>query len=347
MELEIYSGSDGLAQIQPDWEALEARTDCHIFQTFAYAQLWQTTVGEPSGATPLIAVVREGDTAVGIFPVCRVRVAGIPVLTWLGGPSLLDYGDVLFDTAASSVAVDEFIGTALTTLREHARGSLLYLVNVREDAQAMAALRARLRVYKESTAPYVEIGGDFDAYLRSLGKMRHEIERRRRRITEAGSVELGLLCPGDPRVGPTMQWLIDHQQERFKGHLGESRSREHRHAAYRMEQAVHDPHSRIATLSLDGTLIAALLHVVYRGRMYCLMPTFDTQYAQYAPGRLLQARVIEMCFEERLNPCDFGWGDEAYKYQWTKLDVSLTTFTSEGADGALLVAVAELARRIT
>jgi len=110
---------------------------------------------------------------------------------------------------------------------------------------------------------------------------------------------------------------------------------------------VHDPHSRIATLSLDGTLIAALLHVVYRGRMYCLMPTFDTQYAQYAPGRLLQARVIEMCFEERLNPCDFGWGDEAYKYQWTKLDVGLTTFTSEGADGALLVAVAELARRIT
>ncbi|MDR3686531.1 MAG: GNAT family N-acetyltransferase [Coriobacteriia bacterium] len=336
-----------MAQIRGDWEALENRTECYIFQTFAYAQIWQKTVGEPSGATPLIAALRQGDAVVGIFPACRVLVAGVPILAWLGGPGLLDYGDVLFDATASSIDVDEFVGDALDALRREVHGALLYLTNVRNDAKAFGALHKRLRVYKQTAAPYVEIGDDYDAYLLSLDKnVRHGIRRLERRLAEAGETEYRMLAPGDPDLSPTMRRLIDLQHARFKRHLGDTKSRQTRYAAFRMEQASQNPHSRVATLRLNGTLIAASLHMVYRGRMYCLMPAFDPEYFQYSPGMLLQARVIETCFAEGLNPCDFCWGDEPYKYQWTKLDVPLTTFVSDRTDGALLVAVAKIARRI-
>jgi len=347
MELEVYAGSEGLSGLKTSWEALEARPDVHIFQTFAYAELWQKTVGEPSGAVPLIAVLREGGTVVGIFPACRVLLGGIPILTWLGGPTLLDYGDVLFDAAACSTPIGEFIDQALVLLRKHGWGSLLYLTNVRDDAQAIAALRERLRVYKKSAAPYVEIAGDYDAYLLSIGKnMRHEVRRRSRRLAEAGRVEYRLLAPGDPDIASAMRRLIALQQARFSGGLGHTATQDRLHAAFRMEQAMHDPHSRVAVLSLDGALVAASLHIVYRGRMYCLMPAFDAQYAQYSPSLLLKARVLQTCFEEGLNPCDFCWGDEAYKYVWTKVDVPMTSFVSAGTEGALVLAVAGIARRI-
>ncbi len=86
--------------------------------------------------------------------------------------------------------------------------------------------------------------------------------------------------------------------------------------------------------------------VVYRGRMYALLNSFDPAYSQYSPGRALHAADIRACFENGWTPYDFCWGDEPHKYAWTSLDTRLTTFVANDAAGALAAAVVNSKRRL-
>jgi CelD/BcsL family acetyltransferase involved in cellulose biosynthesis len=343
---EVHEGSDGLAGLRSAWESLEATGADHIFQTYAHADLWHRTVGEPSGARPIVVTLREGERVVGIFPACRVRQNGVPLLTWLGAPQILDYGDVLFDGEATDTPIDDFVGESLRLLARDARGALLYLTNVREDARAFEPLRSRLRVLKESIAPFVPIVGTWDEYLASAErKLRQDLGRRQRRLSEQGRTELRLLDPGDPDVAPALQALVAFQRARFDTPLNRTHLFDERYLEFRTRQAA-DPGYRVAALYLDDACIAAGLCAVFRGRLCWLVPGFDREYAAYSPGLLLIGFVIRSCFENGWDPFDFGWGDEPHKFRWTDSGVTLTTFVSDDVKGAVLAAATTSRHRI-
>lgn len=333
---ELFGGAEGLAAVSAEWEALESRTGCHLFQTCSYARLWQEKVGTPSHSRPIVIALRERGKVVGLLPLCRTSAGGIPVLTWLGGPSLLDYGDALFDRASSTTPAGQFVATALELARDRDRSSLLYLPNVREDAVALEALRTRLRVLKRGAAPYVTIEGDFDGYFCSLGKnLRRTVLRGTRHLSELGELEFELFGPADQQAEPTIRRLLSLHLTRFGRRRTRSPLADARNAELRVAQATRDPHGLVGSLTLDGTVIAASFNPVYRNRMYCLMTAFDERYAEHSPGVILHMHMIRSCFERGWDPCDFCWGGEPYKYFWTDRDVPLTTFVSEGPAGAL------------
>jgi CelD/BcsL family acetyltransferase involved in cellulose biosynthesis len=344
---EVFEGDEGLARLRDPWRSMELRSAQHVFQTFDYAQRWQETIGKASGATPLVVALIEHGEVVALFPACRHRVGGIPALTWLGGPRILDYGDVLFDADSAETPIDRFVSDSLALLRKHSRGSFLYLTNVREDAHAIGPLLGSLRVLRYSAAPYLEISGTYDELLASLTRnMRGGLKRCDRRLAEAGDLEYRVLAPGDAGIRAAMEFILATQQARFAGGLQTTSLFDEHHVRYRIEQAVNDPHSRVTVLSLDGTTIAASLTVVYRDRMYALMNSFDPDYSQCSPGRALHAADIRACFEHGWSPYDFCWGDEAHKYLWTTLDTRLTTLVANDAAGALASAVVSGKRRV-
>jgi CelD/BcsL family acetyltransferase involved in cellulose biosynthesis len=344
---EVFEGDEGLARLRDPWRSMELRSADHVFQTFDYAQRWQDTIGRPSGATPLIVALIEHGEIVALFPTCRQRLRGVPVLTWLGGPRILDYGDVVFDADSAETPIDRFVGDSLALLRKHARGAPLYLTNVRDDAQAIGPLLGGLRVLRYSAAPYLEVQGTYEQLLASLTRnMRGSLKRCDRRLAEAGQVECHVFAPGDPGIQAAMEFMVAEQRARFADGLGRTDLFDENHVRYRMEQATNDPHSRVTVLSLDGTTIAASMTVIYRHRMYALMNCFDPDYSQYSPGRALHAADIRSCFEHGWSPYDFCWGDEAHKYTWTSLDTRLTTFVTNDAAGALASAIVTSKRRV-
>jgi CelD/BcsL family acetyltransferase involved in cellulose biosynthesis len=336
---ELHEGAHGLADLRPEWEALEAAGINHIFQTWAHADLWQRTVGEASGAKPLLVALREDGRLVGIFPACRVRESGLPLLTWLGAPRALDYGDVIFDPAAAETPLDEFVHESLRLLSRAAGMAFLYLPNVRDDARAFAALSGRMRVLRHSSAPFIPIVGTWEAYLATRGRdLRHELKRRTKRLDEEGINAFALLEPGDPGVAEAVEALGGFQRSRFDVIGARSSLFDEHFARFRELQATTDPHSRIATLRFEGRIIAVSLDAVFRGRLYSVAPGFDNSFARFSPGALLKAFVIRSCYENGWDPCDFGWGDEAYKYRWTSQEVRLTTFAGADAAGSVLAA---------
>ncbi len=346
MAFELYEGADGLHQLKREWEALEVSSAPHVFQTYAYVQLWMRTVGAASGATPMIVVGREDDKVVGIFPACRIRNNGMRLIAWLGGPRALDYGDVLFDAAGANTTVDHFVGEALDILSRGARSELLFLTNVRGDATAIEPIRARLRVVKQTSAPYVPIEGTYDDYLASRGRsLRYNLSRKHRRLGLVGDVEMEFLEPGDPQVLPTMERLVEFVRARHNTAGNRTDLFEESYVLLRTGLAT-SPAGLVSRIRVDGATISASLHALHRRRLYCLIVGFDDSYATYSPGQLLHGFIVRSCFERGWEPYDLGWGDEPYKYEWTDLEEPLTSFVGDDAKGALYAAAIATGRRL-
>jgi CelD/BcsL family acetyltransferase involved in cellulose biosynthesis len=347
MLYELFEGDEGLSRIEDAWRSLESRSDCHVFQTYDYARRWQDTIGGSSGATPLVVALTENGRDVAVFPACRYRINGIPFLTWLGGPASLDYGDVLYDAESAETSVEEFVTTSLSLLGKRARGAVIYLTNVREDAHAFPALDARLRVFKRTSAPYIPIEGAWQEFIASLGRnKRKRLARRERLLSGAGVAEFRDMRHGDPDIASAMEFIITAQRERFPGPFNRTALADDKYARYRMEQAVNDPLSRMQTLFLNGTMIAAGLTVVYRNRLYCLLNSFDSDFAKLSPGAHIRAANVRACFENGWDPCDLCWGDEPDKFWWTSHATPLVTFVSNGAAGTVMTGLASGRRRI-
>jgi len=344
---ELFSGISGLDRVAEAWFALEQRCHCQTFQTYEFARLWQDNVGERIGARPLILTYAENDRVSAVFPACVTPHGPLRLLTWLSGPDLQDYGDVLRD-ADSSLSADEFVAEALLRLRREARTALLYLTNVRDDAVASAPLAKRLRVLKQSAAPFVRIEGEFDEYLRSLpSDKRHHLERCWRRLSETGEVRLEVLAPGDAGLGETFAWIVGHKLERF-ARLGEHDvlldpgTRE-----FRMAQATSHPDSRVARMTVDGTLVAAELVCVRNGRLCTLVPGFDDSWAHLSPGKMLHYLLLCDCFERGFDTFDMGWGTQRHKFVFTQTAVAMTTFVDRGPGGAALSAALRAKRALS
>ena len=342
---EIFEGSDGLTSVGTLWAGFEAVGADQVFQTFEYAQLWYSAIGASIGATPLIVTLREDGKVVGLFPACRVRQFGVPLLTWIGAPRVLDYGDVLFDPGAAT-PVEEFVEVSLQRLAQRAPMALIYLPNVREDARAVAGLHRFLRIFRETTAPYVPIVGTWEAFLARRGRdLRKDLSRPLRRLEERGRVEFEMLSARDPGLEAALQALVSFQRARFDGAVNRTNLFDDRYVEFRRRQAM-GPYGRIAVLRVDGVPIAAALGALYRGRYYSVVPGFDHAFAAFSPGVLLKGFVVRTCFENGWDPCDFGWGDEPHKYRWTDTETKLTTFVSADWKGALLSAAATARHRI-
>lgn len=332
---ELYEGSEGLERLRTDWEALEPAGAKTVFQTHRFVSLWMEYVGTSCHAQPLVATLREEGRVTGIFPACRLRRHGVSLLTWLGGPYVLDYGDVLFDSETADA--NEFVTRSLDLISRHARGAFTYLVNVRNDATAFAGLDERLRPFKFGTAPYLPIEGSFEDYLKSRSRdLKKSLNRRLRRLGETGDVAFSMLSPNDPGIEPAMERLVAFQRHRFNEPGTRTILFEEDYVRFKVAQALRHPASRLLVLTCDDTIVAASLHVVHNGTFCGLTSGFDPEYAAYSPGGLIQRFAIEQCFVHGWTCYDFGWGDESYKYDWTDLEEPLTTFIDGGVAGAAL-----------
>lgn len=331
-----------MAKIVPAWDGLAERCPAHIFQTTAFVQAWTRTVGAKLSATPLVITRGRGDDIAAIFPACLVSEGPIRLVTWLGGPHVLDYGDILIDPARCDITADEFVAESLGLIRTHAHGAMLYLTNVRDDAVVGEALHSKLCTYKQSAAPYILLNGTYDEYLASLGKKRrHNLERLARKLGRCGHMDFKLLGGGDAGFEETVRAIVGLQKARY----------ESRHAApifgpcyerFRIEHALADPCVTVGSLSVDGVLAAGTLQCVRHGRLYYLITTFDDAFAECGPGRVATLRLLEHAFDSGVEVFDFCWGTERYKYEWTSTEERLTTFVDDGPAGRLLRAAGKL-----
>jgi CelD/BcsL family acetyltransferase involved in cellulose biosynthesis len=305
----------------------------------AIAPLMHRHVVEPSDARTH-TMIRHADDR----PLTEVSPDACAV--YFGASYHADYATLLAHPANMPAAADAVVDY-LARARTEAEFDPWAIVDLRRLRQAdpatdilAAAFATRemaegwtLNVEREDVCPVVRLpeGGDFEAYLGTLGKKeRHEIRRKVRRAKSAGTIEL--VESTDP-VADLDDFIDLHQrkwgeQGLFPDNEGGAQARVFARRLFELfgqatsgSNAIPEhPTIHLGFLTLDGKRIAAEIHFETAGSLLYYNAGVDPDAKTLSPGVVQLERLIRRAIERGKCRVDLLRGDEPYKYEWGARD---------------------------
>ena len=307
------------ALVEPWRELLEKDPAASVFHTPQYLAVWWAEFG--AGATLGVIEVLDGETLRGIVAVIRRD----DVLTFAGDHDSTDYrGPVSAPEDRVAVAGAVLDAVADDDWRMFEMDGLAGDSGWPE-AFARAAAERGFPVTESQTeaCPRVAIPGSWEAYLASLpGKMRHEINRKARRLErDAG--------PYTVRTA-TEETLDDDLEAFFEMH----RSSDGPKGRFMHEgmatffgsfawMLFSQGWLRLATLEVGGEPWAGVYAFRSGSDWDVWNSAYDHRRRELAPGMVLMAECIRLAAEEGCTTFDLLRGTEPYKYRFGAADVPL------------------------
>lgn len=152
---------------------------------------------------------------------------------------------------------------------------------------------------------------EFSAKLPS----RNNLRRLTRRLGERGSLIFEVAATPE-QCDVAMEALIKYKRERSLETIGYDPLDRPGYRDYlnKARELVY-PSGPVCvfTLKLDDRVIAANFCCLAGSRLIGQICSFDPQWYEYSPGRLLFEKIFEWCFSNGVTFYDFGIGDETYK----------------------------------
>jgi CelD/BcsL family acetyltransferase involved in cellulose biosynthesis len=319
-QIEEISRADQFEALRPEWDALLARAEASLFQSWEWQWSWWRHYGR--GRLCLLTARRDG-ALVGIAPLMLGRYYGLPMrrLQFIGTLGT-DYMDLILARGEEEPLIDAFL-QAIAERRD--RWDLVDLQQIRGSSPLARATAPppchTLRLHQEQ-CPFVALPGTWDEYTGSLGKsLRKNIGYYRRLMEREHATEIETVANG--HLPEAMEEFFALHQARWRrrrlpGAFAGSRIRRFHHevAARCLERGW----LRLHRLRLDGQTRAVLYCFNYGGKGYYYQGGFEPTLARYSPGTVLTAHAIEDAIQLGAAEFDFLRGDEPYKYAWKASD---------------------------
>ncbi len=299
------------------WQALLPLSATNtVFLTPGWQQLWWSHFRAQRDL--MLLTIHQGDAVVGVAPMTLDRRK----VSLLGSKDVCDYLDFVLPeehcTGGLSAIFDHLEPLAWSTLALH---------SLPGESPTLPALQrlARERGYaasvdQEDVCPRLELPGDWETYLGSLGKKdRHELRRKLRRLEGSGDVRY--YAAGDPAA------LDSDMDDFFRLH----RMSMHDKAAFMdapmeaffrdmMGSLIREGAGKLLLLEVNGQRAAAIFCFDYAGKRLLYNSGYDPQFASLSVGLLLKAHAIRDAIECGLSQYDFLRGNEPYKYDLGGVD---------------------------
>jgi CelD/BcsL family acetyltransferase involved in cellulose biosynthesis len=271
---------------------------------------WWRHYGDDADLSVEVAF-RDG-RLVGALPLCIQPRYGLRVLTFLGGDQS-PLADMLVEDEEGVAVPAELMRRAAASRHDFAD---LFGLPVGSRLAAAAGPTA-VRLIERAEAPVLDLDRPWDEVYRSRisTKQRGQHRRRRRRLDEAGRVEVDIARTHDELEHAiedafrlhALRWNGRPDGSRFATPTG---IRFHRRAI----QALADIDvARIVTLKLDGHAIAFHYYFLLERRMYVHRIAFDPTFSRFSPGLLNTLDAIEAATDEGATRIEFLGGADRYK----------------------------------
>jgi CelD/BcsL family acetyltransferase involved in cellulose biosynthesis len=73
----------------------------------------------------------------------------------------------------------------------------------------------------------------------------------------------------------------------------------------------------IWVLRSNGKPVAYEYHLRYKDKVHAMRADFDETYRNHHPGSVLDARIVQALFNDRVREYDLGGSADLYKLNWT------------------------------
>lgn len=304
----------GLVALAPQWDELVAampRPSPYLLH--AWVLEWWRAYG--AGARLAVQVAERDGRLAAVLPFVVVSRLGIRRLRFLGSEQSA-LGDALLAEGEDPQLVDELLERA----RAAGGYDLLDVFGLPGQSRLARALgSSHAQLIERTEAPVRSSTGGFEAVSErklSAGR-RREGRRRRRRLEELGTLELGVASTPEA-LDPAFADALEVHRLRWEGRpdgsdLGSERGARFQRNALMALAAGDVP--RIATVRLDGRLIAFQYYFSLAGRMYGHRSGFDPAMHAYSPGLLCRYEALAAASEEGLTRVEFLGGGEDYKVE--------------------------------
>jgi CelD/BcsL family acetyltransferase involved in cellulose biosynthesis len=160
-------------------------------------------------------------------------------------------------------------------------------------------------------APYASAEAFLDA--RSASR-RQSIRRKLRRIAREGEVRLHVHGPDE--VEAAVGW-IDRIAAGQKARYGDSPPIPDRLLEALARRGITSGVANFSTLQLDGRNVSYMVGLTGAARFHMAMCTFETQYAELAPGVVHFHQLFDWMIARGIRWFDMGRGHFDYKRDWT------------------------------
>jgi hypothetical protein len=304
---------------------LQMKFPC-IFCTWEWIYTWWEHFGKAYDL--FIMFVYEESSLKGILPLAAQRMVlrnGYmtgSVLSYCGAREL--YPDHL-DIICSEEDANFSLTAILYFLKTHTHEwDLMYIPYVSEESKLLSFfgegnLAFTSNIKNISVAPYVNISGCFEDYIKSL-KKKHK-ENLRNRIKKLYSEHIIKYESCDPsQYSDGLNTLFDLHKRRaskkkIKSSLDNSKIMEFHHVL--LDRISRNGWVSISFLKKEDQVIAASYNYNFGKTVFSYQKGIDPSWEKVGPGSVLLYELIKDAFSRNDKEYNFLQGSEDYKYQWT------------------------------
>ena len=262
-----------------------------------------------------VHVGRRNGRLVGVLPLCIGRRLGVRRLRLLGGPQAV-LGDILLAPGESPSTACALV----EQLERRGRHDLLDVYGIPASSVLELSVQGHeFHAIERIEAPVLDVRDSWQETYRSnvSAKSRNTHKRRRRQLAELGRLETRIAITPE-EISSALEDAFRLHRLRWEGRPDGSDFASERGALFQRDALLtlaQDDIPRIASLELDGRVIAFHAYFLFAGRMYVHRLSFDPALAQLSPGIVNTLDAIESAIGEGATRVEFLGGAERYKRQ--------------------------------
>ncbi len=302
------------------WRALlAASASAHVYHQPALVRLWAETCGRAADAEPMFGLARSQDGAELLLPWVVVRYVGRfaarRTLEPAGG-DLFGYHDPLV-ARVRPAAVDwsAFWRSARDQVRSGCDQALLRFL----PPSYIPAGDGRLRSDDSPVLDLRGCAGLDDVLARCSSSHRVDVKRQMRRLSQRGDVRLWTAGPAD--VAEALDEVRAGLLPAYRARWNAPARRLQRPALELFLErvvtaGVASGWAHVSALRAGNRSIAWHVGFLDRGRLYYWLPAHDDAWANYSPGKLMLASLLDAGCHAGVTEVHLLTGNHEYKAAW-------------------------------
>lgn len=306
MHTTILRTRQSLQALSGEWGRIEPGTP---FQSWEFVQTW---LGQESRSEPFVVVVRaDSGRLLAIAPWCLQRMqGGLRRLTGMGGPDSWQHDPLILEPELRVILAAQLVEGLWRMRRSWDWLSLSLRTEASDPLLQELATKGWLVSERGDREQHhvIEFGESFEAYW--AGRSSSHRKKMRALARQLDAVPHRYLQADAASLEPLLESLFAMHEDRWRGLRDWTPYHDQVRAMAR--RASERGELCLVALEIQGRIAALDLALRSGERGYGLMRVFDPDFAEYAPGSLLGAWMLERLCRMGCRSVDCGPGH----YEW-------------------------------